>query len=51
VIPFVHWRVDPATKIYTIPRMAKGPRELKILRCPKRYVGREILKLLQPLAP
>jgi transposase len=49
VIAFVRWRMDPATKIYATRRMAEGRSKLEILRCLKRYIAREIFKLLQPL--
>ncbi len=49
VIAFVRWRMDPATKIYAARRMAEGRSKLEILRCLKRYIAREVFKLLQPL--
>lgn len=49
VIAFVRWRIDPATKLYATRRIAEGRSKLEILRCLKRYIAREIFKLLQPL--
>jgi transposase len=49
VIAFVRWRMDPATKVYAARRIAEGRSKLEILRCLKRYIAREIVKLLQPL--
>lgn len=49
VIAFVRWRIDPATKLYAARRMAEGRSKLEILRCLKRYIAREVFKLLQPL--
>jgi transposase len=39
VIPFVHWRVDPATKIYAIPRMAKGAGNSRFSGVPNATLG------------
>lgn len=49
VITCVRWRIDPATKAYAARRMAEGRSKLEIIRCLKRYIAREIFKLLQPL--
>ena len=37
---------DPTTKAYVARRVAKGKSEREIVRCLKRYVAREIFRLL-----
>lgn len=49
VIAFVRWRMDPATKVYATRRIAEGRTKLEVFRCLKRYIAREVFKLLQPL--
>ena len=49
VIAFVRLRIDPATKAYMTRRLAQGRSKLEVLRCLKRYIAREVFKLLQPL--
>ena len=46
VIAFVRWRMDPTTKAYAARRMAEGKTKLEIIRCLKRYVAREVYKVL-----
>lgn len=49
VIAFVRWRIDPATKAYAARRVAEGRTKLEVIRCLKRYIAREIFKLLRPV--
>jgi transposase len=49
VIAFVRWRMDPTTKAYAARRMAEGRSKLEIIRCLKRYIAREIFKLIHPI--
>ena len=49
VIAFVRLRIDPVTKVYMTRRLAQGRSKLEVLRCLKRYIAREVFKLLQPL--
>ncbi len=51
VIAFVRLRVDPTTKAYMARRLAEGRSKLEVIRCLKRYIAREIFKLLQPFCP
>ena len=46
VIAFVRWRMHAETKKYAARRTAEGRTKLEILRCLKRYIAREIFKLL-----
>jgi len=48
-IAFVRWRIDLAINGYAARRMEEGCTKLQIIRCIKRYIAREIFKLLQPL--
>jgi len=47
VIAFVRWRMHPETKAYAAWRMSEGRTKLEILRCIKRYIAREVFKLLR----
>jgi len=47
VIAFVRWRMHPETKAYAARRMSEGRTKLEILRCIKRYIAREVFKLLR----
>lgn len=49
VIAFVRLRMDPATKAYMAKRLSERQSRLEAIRCLKRYIAREIFKLLQPL--
>lgn len=44
-------RVDPRTRAYATRRAAEGLSKKEILRCLKRYLAREIYKLLKPTPP
>jgi len=44
-------RVDPRTRDYAARRAAEGLSKKEILRCLKRYLARELYKLLLPLPP
>jgi transposase len=44
-------RVDPRTRDYATRRAAEGLSKKEILRCLKRYLAREIYKLLRPVSP
>lgn len=48
VIAFVRLRIDPATKAYLVRRVAEGRSKLEVMRCLKRYIAREVYKLLTP---
>ncbi len=47
VIAFVRARCDPRTKEYVQRRRAEGLSKPEILRCIKRYIAREVFKVLQ----
>ena len=49
VIAFVRLRIDPVTKAYMARRQAEGRTKLEVIRCLKRYIAREVFKLLQPI--
>lgn len=49
VIAFVRWRMHDETKAYAARRLREGRTKLEILRCLKRYIAREVFKLLQPV--
>ena len=49
VVAFVRWRMDATTKAYAARRMAEGRSKLEVIRCLKRYIAREVFKLLQPV--
>ena len=49
VIAFVRWRMDATTKVYAARRIAEGRSKLEVIRCLKRYIAREVFKLLQPV--
>ncbi len=44
-------RVDPRTRAYAARRAAEGLSKKEILRCLKRYLARELYKLLRPFPP
>jgi transposase len=44
-------RVDPRTREYAARRAAEGLSKKEILRCLKRYLARELYKLLRPVSP
>lgn len=46
VIAFVRMRCDPRTKDYVAKRTANGLSRMEILRCLKRYIAREVFKVL-----
>jgi len=46
VIAFVRMRCDPRTKEYVAKRTENGLSRMEILRCLKRYIAREIFKVL-----
>lgn len=46
VIAFVRMRCDPRTKEYVAKRTANGLSRMEILRCLKRYIAREVFKVL-----
>jgi transposase len=50
VIAFVRMRCDTRTKEYTARRTQEGLSRLEILRCLKRYIARDLFKILRPLA-
>jgi transposase len=50
VIAFVRMRCDTRTKEYTERRKQEGLSSLEITRCLKRYIARELFKILHPLA-
>jgi transposase len=49
VIAFVRMRCDARTKQYTARRTGEGLSQLEITRCLKRYIARDIFKMLKPL--
>ena len=50
VIAFVRMRCDSRTKEYTEKRRQEGLSSLEITRCLKRYIARDLFKILRPLA-
>jgi transposase len=50
VIAFVRMRCDSRTKEYTEKRKQEGLSSLEITRCLKRYIARDLFKILRPLA-
>ena len=50
VIAFVRMRCDTRTKEYAAKRTQEGLSRLEILRCLKRYIARDLFKILRPLA-
>jgi len=50
VIAFVRMRCDTRTKEYASRRTQEGLSRLEILRCLKRYIARDLFKILRPLA-
>lgn len=44
-------RVDPRTRAYAARRVAEGLSKKENLRCLKRYLARELYKLLKPIPP
>jgi transposase len=51
VIAFVRARCDPRTRKYVERRTAEGLWKLEILRCLKRYIAREVFKILRAALP
>jgi len=49
VVALVRLRCDPRTRIYVDRRTREGLSKPEILRCLKRYIAREVFKLLRPL--
>ena len=50
VIAFVRMRCDTRTKEYAAKRTQEGLSRLEILRCLKRYIARDLFRILRPLA-
>ena len=50
VIAFVRMRCDAQTKEYAERRTQEGLSRLEILRCLKRYIARDLFKILRPMA-
>ena len=50
VIAFVRMRCDNRTREYVARRTQEGLSQLEILRCLKRYIARDLFKILRPLA-
>ncbi|WP_414637176.1 transposase [Actinophytocola sp.] len=50
-IAFTRLRCDPPTRSYLDRRTAQGKTRREAIRCIKRYLAREIHRLLQPLTP
>jgi transposase len=50
VIAFVRMRCDSRTKEYTEKRRQEGLSSLEITRCLKRFIARDLFKVLRPLA-
>ena len=46
VIAFVRFRIDERTKEYTAKRMKQGRTKLEVIRCLKRYIAREVYKII-----
>jgi transposase len=51
VVALVRLRSEPRTRAYVERRTSQGLSKREILRCLKRYIAREIFKLLQDLHP
>jgi transposase len=51
VIAFVRARCDPRTQRYVERRTAEGLSKLEVLRCLKRYIAREVFRLLRVALP
>jgi transposase len=49
-IVFTRLGSDPATRAYAERRTAEGKSKAGIIRCPKRYVAREVYRHLRPAA-
>ena len=47
VIALVRMRSDPRTRLYVARRTGEGPGKPEILRCLKRYIAREVFRLLR----
>ncbi|MEV6349226.1 IS110 family transposase, partial [Actinoplanes sp. NPDC051851] len=50
-IALTRLRHDPATRAYRDRRTAAGKTPREIIRCLKRYIAREIYRLLIPATP
>ncbi|MGK0190496.1 MAG: transposase, partial [Verrucomicrobiales bacterium] len=50
VIAFVRMRCDSQTKEYMEKRTKEGLSRLEITRCLKRYIVRDLFKILRPIA-
>lgn len=50
VIAFVRMRCDARTKEYTEKRTQEGLSPLEITRCLKRYIARDLFRILRPMA-
>jgi len=50
-IAFTRLRCDPRTRSYLARRTTQGKTRREAIRCIKRYLAREIYRLLQPLTP
>jgi DNA-directed RNA polymerase specialized sigma24 family protein len=50
-IAFTRLRCDSSTRRYLDRRTAQGKTRREVIRCIKRYLAREIYRLLQPLTP
>jgi transposase len=51
VIALVRFRTDPRTLEYTRRRLEQGMSKKEIIRCLKRYIAREVFKILRPKMP
>lgn len=51
VIALVRLRCDPRTRLYVARRTAEGLSKKEILRCLKRYIAREVFKILTAATP
>ena len=51
VIALVRFRTDPRTIEYTRRRTEQGMSKKEVIRCLKRYIAREVFKVLQSKAP
>ncbi len=51
VIALVRFRRDPRTRDYVARRTAEGLSKPEIMRCLKRFIAREVFKVLRSLAP
>ena len=47
VVALQRQRQDPATKAYVEPRRAQGTTDREIRRCLKRYIARELYRVLE----